>query len=73
MAEGSSKNKRYNLVMPEELFNEIQKIADNRNTTVVEMLRKFIKIGLLVVQAEETPGSALLIREGETEREIILV
>jgi hypothetical protein len=73
MAEGSSKTKRYNLVMPEELFNEIQKIADNRHTTVVEMLRKFIKVGLLAVQAEETPGSALLIREGETEREIILV
>ena len=73
MASSPSKMKRYNLVLPEELFNEIQKIADDRHTTIVEILRKFIKVGLLVVQAEETPSSALLIREGDTEREIILV
>jgi hypothetical protein len=65
--------KRYNLVLPEDLFIEVQKVADNRHTTVVEMLRRFIKLGLLAIQLEEKPGAALLIREGDTERQIVLL
>ena len=67
------KTKRYTLVLPAELFDEVQSVAEARQVTVVETLRKFIRLGLLAVQAEETPGSALVIREGDTEREIILV
>ena len=65
--------KRYNLVLPEELFEEIQMVADKQQITVVEILRNFIKLGLLAIQIEETPDSALLIRENGTEREIILL
>ena len=67
------RTKRYNLVLPEELFDEIQRVADKQQTTVVEIIRKFMKLGLLAVQVEETPGSALLIREKGVEREIILL
>ena len=73
MSRNSDKLRRYNLVLPEELFDEIKKIADKRQTTVVEIIRKFMKLGLLAVQVEETPGSALLIRENDVEREIILL
>ena len=65
--------KRYNLVLPEELFEEIQMVADKQQITVVEILRNFIKLGLLAIQIKETPDSALLIRENGTEREIILL
>lgn len=65
-----SATKRYTLVLPTELFDEVQEVADARHTTVVGLLRQFIKLGLLAVQLEDTPDSALLIREGETEKEI---
>ena len=72
MAKRSNELKRYNLALPTELFEEIQNAADKENTTVVEMLRKFIKIGLLALDAQEKPGSALVIREGDTERQILI-
>ena len=65
--------KRYNLVLPEVLFNEVQRVADEHQTTVVDILRRFIKLGLLAAQIEETPDSALIIRQGATEKQLILV
>ena len=61
--------KRYNLVLPEALFNEVQKIADAEHTTVVDLLRRFIKLGLLATQ----PNVTLIIREGGRERELLLL
>jgi hypothetical protein len=65
--------KRYNLALPEDLFNEVQRLAEERHTTVLELLRRFVKLGLLAIQIEETPGSTLLIREGDKEKEIIVI
>lgn len=73
MSEKATAVKRYNLVLPEELFNEVQRIADERQTSVVDILRRFIKLGLLADRIEKSPDSALLIREGNIERQIILV
>ena len=76
MAQERSKKKktlkRYNLVIPDELFNEVQELADEKHTTVVELFRRFIKLGLLA-QIEDSPKASLLIREGDTEREIIML
>ena len=66
------KKKRYNLVLPDELFAELQRVATDRHTTVVEILRQFIKLGLLAIQLEKSDNAALLIRDGETEQRIIL-
>ena len=68
-----NKMKRYNLVIPDELFNEVQELADAKHTTVVELFRRFIKLGLLAAQTENSPEVSLLIREGDTEREIIML
>jgi hypothetical protein len=65
--------KRYNLVLPEELFNEVQTIADRHHTTVLEVLRRFVKLGLLVAKAEESPDMAFILREGDKERELMLL
>ncbi len=73
MDSSPNKVKRYNLAIPEELFNEVQRIADQRQTTVVELLRKFIRLGLIAIQAEENPDMALIIREGDKEREIMFL
>ena len=65
--------KRYHLVLPEGLFDEVQMYANRQQTTVVDVFRKFIKLGLLAAQIEDDPEAALLIRQGNTEREIILL
>ena len=65
--------KRYNLVLPQELFDELQRYADSQHTTVAELLRRSIQLFLLAIKIAQTPGAALLIREGDTEREIILI
>jgi hypothetical protein len=70
---GMSDLKRYNLVLPEELFAELERMAVKRHTSVVEVLRRYIKLGLLVEQIDERPGAELLIREGERERQIVLI
>ena len=65
--------KRYSLVLPEDLFTALQQLADQRQTTVVDLIRRFIKLGLIAAKIEDTPGAALIIREGDTEREVILL
>ncbi len=65
--------KRYNLVLPEEMYTELEKVARKRHTSVVEMLRRFIKLGLLVDQIDDRPEAELLIREGSRERQIVLI
>ena len=67
------KLKRYNLVIPEELFNEVQQLADKQHTTVVEVLRRFVKLGLIASAMEEKPDAALILREGKVEREVLLI
>ena len=64
---------RYNLALPQELFEELKDAAENRGTTVVEMLRKFIKLRLIVLEAQDKPDSALIIKEGDTERQIMIL
>lgn len=65
--------KRYNLVLPEEMYAELERVAQKRHTSMVEILRRYIKLGLLVEQIDERPGAELLIREGARERQIVLL
>ncbi len=68
-----SQSRRYSLVMPEELFAEVERLAQRQNTTVVDLLRRFTRLGLLAMQIQERPDAALLIREGGVERQLLLL
>jgi len=65
--------KRYNMVLPDYLYAQLQTAAKENNTTVVELLRKFIKLGLVVLDVNKDPSAAFLIRQGDTEREIMIL
>ena len=65
--------KKYQIVVPESLFEEIEKVADSRQTTVIDIIRRFLKLGLLTAKIENTADARLFIREGDSEREIILL
>jgi hypothetical protein len=55
------------------LFDELQTIADERHSTVLEVMKQFIRLGLLVSKAEKASDAAVIIREGERERELMLI
>jgi hypothetical protein len=67
------KTKRYNMVLPQPLFDELKVIADERHSTVLEVLKQFIRLGLLVSKAEKSSDTAVIMREGDKERELILI
>ena len=70
----ASKNlKRYNMVLPETLYIELQDVAKENDITVVELLRRFIKLGLVVHNVSKDPSAAFLIRNGDTEREVMFI
>jgi hypothetical protein len=64
---------RYQLSLPDELYKEIQEIADKEHMTLLETIRRLIKYGLLVFKLLRKPDTRLIIREGTSEREIVLV
>ena len=66
-------SKRFNMILPYELFDQIQVIADQEHTSVVEVLRRFIKLGLLATEVQKKPDSALILREGDDEKQILLL
>lgn len=67
------KTRRYQLVLPEELYLEIQGIAEKEHTSFLEIIRKLLKYGLLVFNITKDPGTKLIIREGDSEREIVMI
>lgn len=60
---------RYNLELTKSMFDEVKNASDRNGCTVLEMLRKFIKIGLVAVDQ----NSKLIIRRGNTDTEILIV
>ncbi len=64
--------KRYNLVLPDKLYDALHVEATKHDTTVVELIRRFIKVGLLILRANET-GGRFFIREDGQEREVVLI
>lgn len=72
MKSGKTKIYRYNLALPLDMFNELKTAAKDNGITVVELLRKFIKLGLYVLRMQGKPDSTLIIREGNNEKQIII-
>lgn len=56
--------KRYNLNIPADLYEAVEAIATRRQTSVVAVLRHFIKLGLLADKIEQDDNMDLLVREG---------
>lgn len=63
---------RYNLVVPPELNADVQRVAQDHNIPVPDLIRLFIKLGLIANDVWQKPNAALIIRENGEEREIEL-
>jgi hypothetical protein len=71
-AEATS-TKRYNLVLPQALYQQLQEVADERHTTVLELIKRFIRLGLLAVQAEDDPNLDFIVRENGVEKRLLVL
>ena len=65
--------RRCNFFLPTKLYEELQGVTANKGITFSELMRKYIKLGLIVSALEDEPGSKLIIRTDDTEKEIILI
>ena len=69
MDEKKRTNKRYTFELPIEIYNQLAGVADENGTSVVEMLRKYIKLGLLATQ----PDTMVLLRIGDADEPVMLI
>jgi hypothetical protein len=67
------KTKRYNLILPINLFNQVQTLADEEGTSALELLKRFIRIGLIITKLTQSSDAALVIRQNGKERELVLL
>ena len=70
---GGDGKTRYNIVLPEDLVQRLQDIATAKQTTTIEIIRRFLKLGLVVAELENKPDTALIIRESGKDREVLLM
>ncbi len=55
---------KYTLSLPTEIYDELRAQAERRETTIKELVRQCLKLGLLAVKLEEKPNNAgLFIKE----------
>lgn len=72
MSATAKRTKRHNLSLPVELHRRLQEAADRYGTSVTDLIKQCLKIGLLALEVDNTPGAELLIRENGIERQILI-
>lgn len=65
--------KRYNLALPPELYDTIEAISNEQHTTVLEVIKRFLRLGLVAHAIAKNPDAKLIIREHGQDREIVLL
>jgi hypothetical protein len=58
-------NKRYNLILPQKLFDQVSQIAEDWDTSVVEVIKRSLK---LIVMIHENNDEVMV---GDTEFKIL--
>ncbi|MEJ5224236.1 MAG: hypothetical protein WHV44_07245 [Anaerolineales bacterium] len=69
MSAYKSTPKRCTFELPVDLYDALADVAGQHNTSVVEMLRKYIKLGLLASE----PGTMVLLRKNGQDQPVILL
>ena len=64
--------KRYNMIIPEDLYNEVERLAEEKHTSMIELFRNFIKFGLVVNRLNDE-GAELIIRKNGEDKHIVLM
>lgn len=65
--------KRYTLVLPDSVFQEVKNVADREHTTVLYVLRQFIKLGLLATRDEGGERGEFIFRRGGQDQHVLVL
>jgi ATP-dependent Clp protease ATP-binding subunit ClpA len=65
--------RRYSLVLPEALFQQVQELADAEQSTVAELFRRFTKLGLLVMEIQRAPDASIVVRQEGSEQRLLVL
>lgn len=69
----ASKKSMYSLSLPSEVLDEIKRVADKEETSILQVLRNFIKLGLAYYRMrDQDPNTQIIIRQGNTDHVILL-
>jgi hypothetical protein len=69
----SAPPKRINVAVTPEVIQALQLVIDNEQVTLTEAVRRLISYGDFIYRAVKQEGSEVLIRNGDTTREVVLL
>jgi LysM repeat protein len=69
----SRKRARYHLSMPVSLHEELQVIADEEQVSIAEIMRRFLKLGVVASKLGQSQDAHLCIANGDTIQQIIVL
>ncbi|HEX6367381.1 MAG TPA: hypothetical protein VF006_00530 [Longimicrobium sp.] len=64
---------RRNLVLPQPLFQKLSEMAERHGTSTTDLMKSALKAGLVVLEALQTPGTEVLIRDSRGEQTVRIV
>lgn len=64
--------KRFNLNIPEDLFFQLEHIAKKNSVTTTELIRSFIKLGLIYCNVKDQNGKMFIEEASGDRRELII-
>jgi predicted nucleic-acid-binding protein len=62
--------KRYNLVIPETLYSAIDHIAEEQDSSFVEVVKSFLRFALALYQVQKSENAKILIEVEGRQKEI---
>lgn len=65
--------KRFNLTMPMETFEELEAISQTDGRTVVDVIRRFISLGMLIREIQARGAEVLIREEGKEDKLIVIL
>ncbi len=65
-----SDEKRYNLGLSQEQFDQVNKSAKDCNLSTADFIRRSLKLGCLAAEIEKTPGDALIARRKGKDKKV---
>jgi len=54
---------RYTLTLPSDIYEELRIQAENRGTSIKDLVRQSLKMGLLAMKVEESLDTGLFLKE----------
>ena len=67
----SNNDKTFTIRLPDETYEELRELAEERNTTVADLIRKSIRLSMIVL-ADNPDGPVLMVKQGDELRQVVL-